>query len=40
MFTDSVMTVALVDRLLHHALIIEIQADSFRKQVATVRCLN
>jgi DNA replication protein DnaC len=39
-FTDSVMTVAAVDRLLHHALIIEIQADSFRKQEAAVRCLK
>ncbi|PZV14495.1 MAG: hypothetical protein DCF20_12665 [Pseudanabaena sp.] len=40
MFTDSVMTVAAVDQLLHHALIIEIQVDSFRKQEAAVRCLN
>jgi DNA replication protein DnaC len=39
-FTDSVMTVAAVDRLLYHALIIEIQADSFRKQEAAVRCLK
>jgi DNA replication protein DnaC len=39
-FTDSVMTVAAVDRLLHHALIIEIQAESFRKQEAAVRCLK
>jgi len=33
-FSDSMMTVAAVDRLIHHALIIEIQADSFRKQSA------
>lgn len=36
-FSDSMMTVAAVDRLVHHALIIEIQAESFRKQVATQR---
>jgi DNA replication protein DnaC len=39
-FTDSVMTVAAVDRLLHHALIVEIQAESFRKQEAASRCLK
>jgi DNA replication protein DnaC len=33
-FSDSMMTVAAVDRLIHHALNIEIQADSFRKQSA------
>jgi DNA replication protein DnaC len=33
-FSDSMMTVAAVDRLIHHALIIEIQAESFRKQSA------
>jgi DNA replication protein DnaC len=36
-FSDSMMTVAAVDRLVHHALIIEIQAESFRKQVAAER---
>jgi DNA replication protein DnaC len=36
-FTDSVMTVAAVDRLLHHALIFEIQAPSFRQQQAAAR---
>jgi DNA replication protein DnaC len=39
-FTDSVMTVAAVDRLLHHALIIEIQAESFRKNEAAARCFG
>jgi DNA replication protein DnaC len=29
-FTDSTMTVAAVDRLVHHAVILEIQAPSFR----------
>jgi DNA replication protein DnaC len=38
-FTDSVMTVAAVDRLLPHALILEIQAESFRKNEAAARCL-
>jgi DNA replication protein DnaC len=36
-FTDSMMTVAAVDRLVHHALIIEIQTESYRKQSATSR---
>jgi DNA replication protein DnaC len=36
-FSDSMMTVAAVDRLVHHALIIEIQAESFRKQAAVER---
>ncbi len=36
-FSDSMMTVAAVDRLVHHALIIEIQAESFRKQSALER---
>ena len=33
-FTDSTMTVAAIDRLVHHAVILEIQAESFRKQAA------
>lgn len=33
-FTDSMMTVAAVDRLVHHALIVDIQAQSYRKQSA------
>lgn len=36
-FSDSMMTVAAVDRLVHHALIIEIKAESFRKQAAANR---
>lgn len=36
-FSDSMMTVAAVDRLVHHALIVEIQAQSFRKQEALKR---
>jgi DNA replication protein DnaC len=36
-FTDSMMTVAAIDRLIHHAAIIEIQAESFRKQAAFSR---
>jgi DNA replication protein DnaC len=36
-FTDSMMTVAAIDRLIHHATIIEIQAESFRKQTAIAR---
>ncbi len=36
-FTDSMMTVAAIDRLIHHATIIEMKAESFRKQAATQR---
>lgn len=36
-FSDSTMTVAAVDRLVHHAVILEIQADSFRQQTAKQR---
>jgi len=36
-FTDSMMTVAAIDRLVHHATIIERQAESFRKQAAISR---
>jgi DNA replication protein DnaC len=33
-FADSMMTVAAIDRLVHHSVILEIQADSFRQQAA------
>jgi DNA replication protein DnaC len=36
-FSDSTMTVAAIDRLVHHAVIIEIQAESFRKKQAIRR---
>lgn len=36
-FSDTTMTVAAVDRLVHHALIVEIHADSFRQQAAQQR---
>ena len=36
-FADEMMTVAAVDRLVHHALIVEIQADSYRKHSAANR---
>lgn len=36
-FSDSMMTVAAIDRLVHHATIIELQAESFRKQAALSR---
>jgi len=38
-FTDSTMTVAAVDRLVHHAVMLEIQAESFRQQAAKQRAL-
>ena len=31
-FSDTMMTVAAIDRLVHHAQIIEIQAESYRKR--------
>lgn len=36
-FADDMMTVAAVDRLVHHALIVELQADSYRKRSAHKR---
>jgi DNA replication protein DnaC len=36
-FADTIMTVAAIDRLVHHAMIIEIDADSFRKKQAMNR---
>jgi DNA replication protein DnaC len=36
-FTDSVMTVAAIDRLVHHSVIIEINAESYRKNQAVLR---
>ena len=37
LFADNMMTVAAVDRLVHHALIVEIHSDSYRKRSATQR---
>ena len=39
-FSDSMMTVAAVDRLVHHGTIFEIKSDSYRRQAATVRLNN
>ena len=36
-FADAMMTVAAVDRLVHHALIVDIKADSFRQWAALKR---
>lgn len=36
-FPDSIMTVAAIDRIVHHSTIIEIDADSFRKKQAMAR---
>ena len=36
-FADDMMTVAAVDRLVHHALIVEIHTDSYRKRAAAKR---
>ncbi|MBW6511728.1 MAG: ATP-binding protein [Desulfuromonadaceae bacterium] len=31
-FVDTLMTVAVIDRLIHHASIIEIEGESYRKK--------
>jgi DNA replication protein DnaC len=36
-FSDSMMTVAAVDRLVHHGVIFEIKTESYRRQSATAR---
>ncbi len=36
-FADDMMTVAAVDRLVHHALIVQLQAESYRKRSANQR---
>ncbi|MBD2371605.1 ATP-binding protein [Leptolyngbya sp. FACHB-402] len=36
-FCNSMMTISAVDRLVHHALIFDIQAESFRRQTADKR---
>ena len=36
-FADSIMTVAAVDRLVHHAVILEIKSQSYRRQAAVTR---
>lgn len=36
-FADDMMTVAAVDRLVHHALIVEIHSESYRKRSAAKR---
>ena len=36
-FADSMMTVAAIDRLVHHATIFEMNAESFRKRAAAKR---
>lgn len=36
-FSDSMMTIAAIDRLVHHGVIIDVQAQSYRKSAATER---
>ena len=36
-FPDSMMTVAAVDRLVHHAVILEVNTESYRQQAAAAR---
>ena len=37
MFGDKAMTVAAIDRLVHHAVILEMNADSYRRKAAITR---
>ena len=37
MFGDKAMTVAAIDRLVHHAVILEMNADSYRRKAAVSR---
>ncbi len=39
-FTDQIMTVAAIDRLVHHATILEFGSESYRKRTAANRALN
>ncbi|MGB0468931.1 MAG: IS21-like element helper ATPase IstB [Thiolinea sp.] len=39
-FTDNMMTVAAIDRLVHHATILECQGESFRKKASMARREN
>ena len=36
-FPDKAMTVAAIDRLVHHAVILEMNADSYRRKAAITR---
>lgn len=36
-FPDTTMTVAAIDRLVHHATIVEIEAESYRKKAAQAK---
>ena len=37
MFGDAAMTLAAVDRLVHHAIILEMNVESYRRRSATTR---
>jgi hypothetical protein len=37
MFGDKAMTVAAIDRLVHHAVILEMNTDSYRRKAAITR---
>lgn len=39
-FPDSMMTVAAIDRLIHHAVVLEMQGESYRQQQAKEKRLN
>ncbi|MBA3700160.1 MAG: ATP-binding protein [Planctomycetes bacterium] len=39
-FTDQTMTVAAIDRLVHHATILEFGSESYRKRAAATRALS
>ena len=37
MFGDKAMTIAAIDRLVHHATILEMNVESYRRRAATTR---
>ena len=39
-FPDALMTVAAIDRIIHHAVIIEIDVDSYRRRNANNKKIN
>ena len=39
-FPDALMTVAAIDRIIHHAVIIEIDIDSYRRRNANTKKIN
>ena len=37
MFPDPAMTIAAIDRLIHHSVVVEMNVESYRRRAATTR---